>query len=166
VKTKLFTAVLVLTIALLATPFIGTVFAQPTTVNGNIAVVSAGTSDFKFAGKSGNAIVKFEISDGWTGDINGVGSGLSTWNCHGVPMVTPGWSINIHEKLVFTTAEVQDKTGSLTMEVNLYSSEAGASGHWTILSGTDELANLHGQGTILQVAPYSYVYNGQIHFNP
>jgi hypothetical protein len=40
-------------------------------------------------------------------------------------------------------------------------------GHWRILKGTGELANLHGQGTWAAVTPpLVYSYEGQVHFDP
>lgn len=166
-RAKISRLIFALTITLLLTAYVDTISAStPTPINGDITVISSGPPDLKFAGKSENAVVKFSINDGWTGSIEGVGTGLSTWNCHGIPQVTPGWSINIYEKIVFSDAKVQGQLGSLTMEVNLYSDVDGTSGHWTIIGGTDELANLHGQGTILQVAPYAYTYSGQVHFDP
>ena len=39
-------------------------------------------------------------------------------------------------------------------------------GTWVIISGTGELANLHGQGTWWNLGLGQFEYEGQIHFDP
>lgn len=155
---------LTLVIALLVSPFISTAYAKPQVVSGIIVVTETGIPDFRQSGQSDNTVLKFDFTEAWSGDINGVGSGVTTWISHGIPLVTPGWAINTYEKLEFS-AEIQGKTGTFVMQIVLFSDETGGTGQWTIQSGTGDLANLHGQGTIsLSTIPYSYT--GQVHFNP
>lgn len=155
---------LTLVMALIVSPFISTACAKPQLVSGSIVVIETGIPEFKQSGQSDNAILKFDFTEEWSGDIEGVGSGVTTWISHGIPFVTPGWTINTYEKLEFS-AEIQGKTGTVVMQIVLFSDETGGSGHWTIQSGTGDLENLHGQGTIsLSTIPYSYT--GQVNFNP
>jgi hypothetical protein len=42
----------------------------------------------------------------------------------------------------------------------------GGSGNWRIISGTGELANLHGQGTQEGTVPGGMAYEGYVHFYP
>jgi hypothetical protein len=39
-------------------------------------------------------------------------------------------------------------------------------GYWTILEGTGDLSNLHGQGTFWFSSPVTASYDGQVHFDP
>jgi len=39
-------------------------------------------------------------------------------------------------------------------------------GHWVILSGTNDLANLRGQGTFQSTEPGAGTYSGQTHWEP
>lgn len=39
-------------------------------------------------------------------------------------------------------------------------------GQWTILEGTGDLSNLHGQGTVLLTSPTTARYEGEVHFDP
>jgi hypothetical protein len=40
------------------------------------------------------------------------------------------------------------------------------SGNWRIISGTEELANIHGQGTWQGAGPGGVAYEGYVHFDP
>lgn len=163
---RIFLAVLFLAALLSATPFFGIVCAKPIETLSGTAVVdifSSTTLDARTAGNSDNTILEILITEMWQGDIEGVGKGISIWVSHGWPI--PGWTLNIHEKLTFSGATVLGKSGSFTMELIFQESETRSKGYWTILSGTDELANLHGHG-ILDLSTFPYEYSGQVHFNP
>jgi len=170
VNRKILLTVLALSVVLLATPYIGMVHAKPsTTVSGTITVIPSGfPSEEKPAG-SNNMIWTIAITEQWSGDIGGIGGtdeSIWVWHHSFPPNVGPDFTINIHEKLTFPDVTVLGSySGSMTMEVVLKVDITGLSGHWTILSGTDGLANLHGQGTISgPTSPYSYT--GQVHFGP
>jgi hypothetical protein len=72
----------------------------------------------------------------------------------------------------FLTCSVAGKTGTLTMHLeakgtidpshSLFTLE----GTWVIISGTEGLADLHGQGTWWNLAGGGLGYEGQIHFDP
>jgi hypothetical protein len=117
------------------------------------------------AGVSGNVILVVTGNDvEWTDDLAGDGlAGTGTANGHflvhnyGTP---DGWfsARNIHT----LEAEVDGQSGTLTII-----SAGTTQGHWRILKGTGELANLHGQGTWETVtAPVLYSYEGRVHFDP
>ena len=82
------------------------------------------------------------------------------------PLGGPDTTVNIHEKINFESVTVLDKTGSLTLAVCL----GGSKGvfHWTIIDGTEELANLHGNGLywLYDRDTGLYLYEGQVHFDP
>ena len=163
---KILLTVITLTALLSATPFIGMACAKPATnVSGTalVDIFSSTTLDARPAGNSDNMILTISIIEMWQGDIEAVGNGVSIWVSHGWPL--PGWKLNIHEKLTFSDATVLGKSGTFTMDLIFQESETGSSGYWTILSGTDELANLHGHGT-LDLSTFPYEYSGQVHFSP
>ncbi len=157
--------VVFLMLAMLATPLVGMACAKPsTTVSGTIAVTGALPLEEKTSGKSDNTILKIELSEEWMGDIAGLSDAfVATWIIKNwvPPMGGPETWLNIHEKITFPEATVLDQSGSLTLEINI---EKG-NGHWVVLTGTGELEDLQGQGTLsLQTQPYSY--SGQVHFSP
>jgi hypothetical protein len=165
---KVLLIVLTLAVVLLATPYIGMAHAKPsTTVSGTIAVLS-GFPTIKPVGGANNEIWIMDLAEEWFGDIAGVGvtpESIWVWHHSFPPMIGPDYTINIHEKLTFHDAMVLGESGDLFMEVILKADITGGSGHWTILGGTEGLANLHGQGTLsLSTTPYSYT--GQVHFDP
>jgi len=101
------------------------------------------------------------LTEDWQGGIKGVSTTLAVWMVHGAIAPGIGRGLNVHEKLAFETATVMGKSGSLLMELNIEAPD----GHWAIIGGTGELANLHGQGT-LSLAAMPYSYTGQVHFAP
>ena len=150
---------------MLATPLFGFVQAkQSIPVSGTIAVTGALPLEEKPSGKSDNIIFKIELSEQWFGDIAGLSDPfVAIWIIKNwvPPMGGPETKLNIHEKITFPEATVLDQSGSLILEINI----ENGNGHWVILSGTEELENLQGHGTLsLQTQPYSY--SGQVHFSP
>ena len=163
---KILLTVLALAVVLLATPYISMAHAKPpTTVNGFITT-GPEVSVMANRGKSDNAVLTFTpFIETWQGDISGAVSGVSVWEFHGNPVTSTDWTINIHEKFTFSDAMYDGKSGTLSMELNLVASITGGTGHWTIIGGTGELANLHGHGTI-SLSTFPYPYTGQVHFSP
>ena len=164
---KILLTVLTLAVVLLATPYIGMVYASPSTpVSGTIVIVGFVPLGMSTVGKSDNVVVDGLMSVTWAGDIAGSPTYEASMMLHEFvpPMGGPDTTMNIHERIFFPTVTVQGKSGSLTMEVNFGGSKEEF--HWTILSGTGELANLNGHGTYQLVEAPLYAYEGLVHFDP
>ncbi len=150
-------------IVLLATPYIGMVHAEPpTAVSGTIDFLSnvpAGPP--KVAGKSDNRIRMRDIVEVWSGDIVGTGTTEAKWIVHNAPVTNPDAWLKAYGIITFADVTVLGRSGSLTIKMVI----AGTEGHWTIMEGTGELANIHGQGTA-STATEPYPYTGQVHFDP
>ena len=82
---------------------------------------------------------------------------------------TFNWKI---ERTFEGTVEVNEVTyeGTLLIRLNAKGTIPGGpgvlKGTWVIISGTDELANLHGQGKWTNLVGAEFYYEGQIHFDP
>jgi hypothetical protein len=67
-------------------------------------------------------------------------------------------------------ATIGDKSGTIVMRLickgSLTTTGTTLEGTWVIISATDELAGLHGQGTWWNIPPGKLGYEGQIHFDP
>jgi hypothetical protein len=151
-----------LSMAMLATPLIGTVYAkQPTFVSGDQMITAFTPVDDVPIGNSDNHISTATLEVMWSGDITGLATYTGTMMVHSEPV-----PMNIHEKIYFETVTVLGKSGSLTLEVNANLGRGQDVFRWTIINGTDELANLHGNGIYyLDEVPF-YLYEGQVHFDP
>jgi hypothetical protein len=156
--------VLALAMVMLALPMSAVSASKPIHVEGTIELISAVPMDVRASGNSDNLIITMGITEQWYGSIEGVSEPFEAiWVTHNWvdPMGGPDTWFNVHEKFTFDTVTILGRSGSLTMELNIQ----GATGHWVILSGTGELAGLHGKGTgSLLTLPYSY--SGQVHFDP
>ena len=108
-----------------------------------------------------------EIAE-WTGTFTGVSAdeGKAVGHCNG------DWSVN--EIMIFDVVEVDGKFGGLKLSI-VGSRPAGVDdwyGHWVILNGTGELANLRGQGNWWgpgapdPFSPGTIFYDGNYHFEP
>ena len=68
------------------------------------------------------------------------------------------------------TGTVDGKSGTFTMHLEAKGSTPVApgaiEGTWVIISGTDGLSSLHGQGTWWNIGSAQLAYEGQIHFDP
>jgi hypothetical protein len=86
-----------------------------------------------------------------------------------LPPATFNWKI---ERTFEGTVEVNGDTyeGTLLIRQNAKGTMPGGpgtlKGTWVIISGTGELANLHGQGKWTNLAGGQFSYEGQIHFDP
>ena len=85
------------------------------------------------------------------------------------PMDWPPNNYNWHIERTFT-GTVDGKSGTLTMNLEAKGSSPGypgsLTGTWVIIGGTDQLANLHGQGTWTNLGMGRLAYEGKIHFDP
>ena len=165
---KVLVTVLGLVVVLLATPFIGMVYATPPiSVSGTQTLNSFTPLGPPVpTGNGGNALLTALVDVTWVGDIDGhtVYEGKLMLHNFVPPAGGPDTTVNIHERIFFQTVNVLGKVGSLTLNVNL----GGSKGvfRWNVLSGTGELANLHGNGVYYQTGLSTYAYEGEVHFDP
>jgi hypothetical protein len=150
-------------VAMLTLPM-STVYAKNTPkfidVNGQIIILGGGSQEFTPAGNSGNVILVISGNTvQWTGDIAGSGSADGHFLLH---KGGSGTATNIHT----VNAVVDGKSGTLT----IITVQAKNQTNWIILSGTGDLANLHGRGTwapnLITPFPFDYFYSGYVHFDP
>ena len=148
--------------AMLATPLVA-VAKQPTSVSGSQMIMGYVPVDDVPKGNSDNHVSTAMLTVGWTGDIEGVATYEGILMIHSLDPV----AINIHEKIYFEDVTVLGKSGSLTLQVCANLGRGVDAGfRWTIIDGTGELTNLHGNGRYWLVEAPFYDYEGQVHFNP
>ena len=125
------------------------------------------TRDTRQAGESANVITTIiEGHLGWSGNFVGESFGHSHLVQHYQSNKghTTAQNINTLEDaaLVVTDGEYEGTyEGTLTIKIS--------TGHWRIISGTDDFANLHGQGTTYFITPFpslTFGYEGTVHFDP
>lgn len=163
-RRKVLSAILVtLTGALLLTMSMSVAYATPPTIiSGQIIITGATIYDTRQAGNSDNVLVNLSLRTRFTGGISGSSTSESRWVRHDVGSPDP-WT-NAHGVNTISPATVMGKTGTLLWMLNGITPEGGT---WVIISGTGDLANLHGQGTWSPSAnPNVMNYEGQVHFDP
>ena len=154
-------------LAMLATPLVGMVYAKkPIFVSGEQMVTGFVPVGEVPKGKSDNVLMTATLFVTWSGDIAGDTEYEGVLMLHKwvPPSGGPDTTVNIHERIYFPTVTVLGKTGSLTLAVCL----GGSKGvfRWTIIDGTGELANLHGNGIYYVTEAPFYDYEGYVHFDP
>ena len=157
-------AVVLMTVAILATPLLGIAYAKkPTFVSGTQMITGFIPIDDVPKGKSDNVLSTATLFVTWSGDIAGDTEYEGVLMVHSMDPV----AINIHERIYFEDVTVLGKSGSLTLQVCANLGRGVDAGfRWTIIEGTGELANLHGNGRYwLDEAPF-YDYEGYVHFDP
>ena len=154
-------------LALLSTLSMSVHATQPTTASGiwtytpTIILPSVRFAD-------GNMFFEATSEDVWTGTFEGHS------HCVERVVIHPSGSWNAEGLCTFESCTVTGESGTLV--IHFVGTKPGPtadwSGRWVILSGTGDLANLHGQGTWWGPgAPAPGVegfvdYSGQIHFDP
>ena len=153
-----------LAVAILVTPLLGTAYAKkPEIVSGNQMIIGYEPLGDVPRGKSINVLSVTMLTVEWTGDIAGVAEYEGILMVHSMEPV----AINIHEKIFFPTVTVNGESGSLTMQVSANLARGQDVFRWTIIDGTGELANLHGNGIYwVDLATGIYYYEGAVHFDP
>jgi len=136
--------------------------SKPTTVSGTVTYYPYPTSEPRVAG--GNTFLEGAETADWSGDFSG--TSFDTWT---VLMHSTGvWSIpgGVHVSFTGTAGGM-----SGTLEILLIGKgpvdTSGAphwTGHWVVLSGTGDLANLDGNGDWWGIGT-SLGYSGQIQFD-
>jgi hypothetical protein len=169
-------ALLLCIVALLSVLLIPTVLAtKPTHVSGTLYYVPA-IVDHRWAGRNLHLDTTEETD--WTGGLVGhsydepcrvVIHGANTFPA-------TDWDSRWYTAIAtFEEGEctVAGRTGGLVMRLVGKSGEPGEDwfGQWVIISGTGELAGIHGQGTwgglgFIGAGPGEIWYSGQIHFKP
>jgi hypothetical protein len=169
-RTKALSAMFVaLAAALLFSMSMSVAYAtKPMPVSGTFGQTAAGSSTAWQAGESDNHIVTFSgVTIAWTGDISGTASYDGRWVIHNYGDPMNAWVNSIG--LYTIEATVDGKSGTLYIE-GLGNSGNPQPSTWRIIRGTDELANLHGQGTfepnLATPNPFDYLYSGNVHFDP
>jgi hypothetical protein len=161
---KILFSILVLTLVLFSAPTIGVVIAkQSTEVSGTIELTSVVPAQPpKVAEESDNRVLTMNIIEEWNGGIEGVATAQAIWIVHNAPLIgNPDAWINFHAIITFSDVTVLGQSGGLTIRIRGAKTEC----HWTIISGTGDLANIHGQGKAsLDTEPYTYT--GKVHFDP
>jgi uncharacterized membrane protein YecN with MAPEG domain len=124
------------------------------------------------AGKSDNRFLDLSLTAMCAGDIVGSYTSDSNWIIQnwitGVPLLLQPGPVYVHA-IDYFSVTFEDKSGTLAILVNhvYYPSLGSSEGTWVIISGTDALANLHGQGTTLDPpGPGPTTWIGQVHFDP
>jgi hypothetical protein len=168
VKRKVLGIVVVLmAVAILATPLLGVAYAKkPEFASGTQMITGYEPISEVQKGKSDNFLSIAMLSVTWSGDIAGDTEYEGVLMLHNwvPPMGGPDTTANIHERIYFESVTVLGETGSLTLAV----CSGGSKGvfRWTIIDGTDELANLHGNGRYWVTEAPFYDYEGYVHFDP
>jgi len=144
----------------------GAAAAPPTSASGAFTTTSATFNSARSA--DGNTIVDLSATLAYTGTLNG------TSTLHGHLIIHPNGSANFRDVEIFT-GTVNGAPGSVTFNLTgagRPGSTAGSfvyEGTQAIVSGTGELANLHGVltqvGTVSDTAAGPFgTYTGEIHF--
>jgi hypothetical protein len=160
--------VLGIIIALMAVTTLSTtisvVFAtKPTHVEGTWKI-DTGTVYKDPAGNSDTLIETHEDIITLTGDIEGTGDYDRRLVFHNYSP-SPPWQVTQQGIITIEEAKVGEMTGTLVIST-VANSQKSPDGQWTIIGGTEELVNLHGQGTFSHVTPLLFKYEGQVHFDP
>ncbi len=132
----------------------------PTPASGKISTVSFTAIGVKEA--SGNTKIDFKETANLTGTFTGIADVVGTIILH----LTGNFTVQLRATF---TGTVDGKSGTLVFLVE-GNGEGGApggtiQGQMVIQSGTDELANLHGQASFEGRAGVEVNYSGQIHFD-
>jgi len=177
VNRKALLIVLTLAVVLLATPYVGMVYAtSPTDVLFYVPLWTFGSngSEYVQVGNSDTWIEHANTYGALAGDIVGAWTAEAYWVYHKWvgpyedPFLLQTGLTNGHilQTIEVTAVMGMGKTGTIKLEFNdVFGMEFG--GTWTIHGGTGELKGLHGQGTwVMNFAIFEQVFEGQVHFDP
>jgi hypothetical protein len=150
-----------LVVAILALLMSSAYATPPTPVK--FTMVVDGTSGNTTTDPSGNSttsiVTKSNFKFTCTGGIVGSGS----FDVREV--VRKGGLWKTSSGLYVIDGTVEGKSGTLYIKTSVNTRDPNPS-YWRIVSGTDDLANLHGQGTFALVIGEGLVWTGQVHFDP
>ena len=159
-----------LVLAMIALPMSTVSGNKPTTITGTWRA-AGGTqiSPTKIAGA--NKFTYFQVTGEYlTGPLEGdFIHNITTTTHYGEPEQLPPAKFSWKMERIFT-GSVNDNQGTLLIHLRAKGIRGGApgtlKGTWVIISGTDDLANLHGRGTFTNLGGGQFSYEGQIHFEP
>jgi hypothetical protein len=161
-RTKLSATVFVmLAVGLLLTTFMSAASATTSmTISGKWAMTGGTTIDQRSIGNNG--FLHLHGTGFFIGGISGPFTSDAYWWEHNVG--APNEWTNGLVIITISPATVMGKTGTLLFT---FSGILGGGGSWIIISGTGQLANLHGHGTFSSTGGFPQIaYEGQIHFSP
>ena len=133
--------------------------SPPTEVNGTYTFGNTTILEVRQAG--GNMIIKDVTEQSLYGDVTGTAIFERTFILHS------NGKFNVQGICTVTVTE-GDRIGTFTERVVATGDviTGTVQGTTVILSGTGDLANMHGQGTITGVSNVAGTYSGVIHFDP
>jgi uncharacterized membrane protein len=164
-RTKAFSAIFVaLAAAVLFSISMSAAYAKkPIPISGKIIVQGVSITSVNMTGQSDNVIVHLSLNGMFTGNITGSYTSESRWVYHNYQQSDQWTSVHAVDTISATvTIDSVPYTGTLFFMLNGKGAEGG---NWVIIGGTDDLANLHGQGTFTP-AGLAQNYEGQIQFDP
>jgi hypothetical protein len=156
--------VVALALAMLALPMSAVSATKPdkfVEVGGEVLAMGPPSMEIMPAGKSDNLIMDVLVTHMWEGGISGTGTVEVQWIMHNSDDPENTW-VNVLG-LITLTGEVAGLPGTVTIK---FSSVSNTKGHWRIIGGTGELANVQGQGTLTPISQMLIEYEGVVHFNP
>jgi len=163
--------VFVLAMAILSLPMCSVIATKPVSITASRTrdTSSGDPPESRMAGKSDN---RFTIVTGtifeWTGDIEGNSTqdAIRFYPNYDPDLKPSQWlPTRVHAVCTFESATVMGKSGGLTMKLQfVIDEEKNFKGNWVIIGGTDDLANLHGQGKV-SGPKGAEVFSGMLHFD-
>jgi len=159
---KVAVVILALATVMMVLPF-STVFAGSPMIEVSGTITSGGTGTTVVKEAADNHFLFITTASTWSGGISGSTTGSQTWIAH--KYGPPPESVNINVELHFTTATVDGKTGTMTIEMNMIAFPAHPSdnhGTWRIKDAEGGLEGLHGEGAWLSNPNR---YEGKVHFS-
>jgi hypothetical protein len=150
-----------LTVALLATTILDVSATESLFVSGSWTITPV-AADVKVAGNSNIQILTSE-NPGPIALVGGI-SGTGVYDRRLTLHFTPIFFVT-QQGVIALEATVDGRSGTLYIKT-VANSGKSPDGEWSIKGGTDDLANLHGQGTFIHVTPVLFTYEGQVHFDP
>lgn len=146
-------------------------YAEPQTdVVGDFTYLPTGCDEERWANDNQFVSSCHDTGDWYNGDFAGTSEEVYSVAFHGAAEggFMYGYEYAFYKGNVTFTGTVDGKTG--TLELLFIGRSPGAlddwNGTWRILSGTGELANLHGNGVHWANGLGDVHYEGQIHFDP
>jgi len=150
-----------LAVVVIALPMFTTYAKKPEPVE--FTMVVDGTTGHTTTDPSGNSdtsiVTKSNFMFTCTGDVDGSGY----FDVREVVRKGGAWKTSTG--LYVIDATVDGKSGTLFIKTSVNSRDPNPS-YWRIVSGTDDLVNLHGQGTFVFIPTQGLVFTGQVHFEP
>jgi len=131
--------------------------APPTAAEGTWTYI---ITDFKVIKQvGGNTFVSAEETGTWTGTFIGTSKMVVSGVIHSDGLLT-------FHGLIYFEGTVGGVDGTLVIRYSGKVMPTGElTGHWVIQSGTGDLVNLRGRGTLGGLG-YDLTYSGQVHFKP